>query len=262
VCRAACLTVVSLAGVFVFSFWWWMQLVLVLVGLSGIAFLVNSFGLYMRSHGQTPFDFERLCAEGGKFARTRDDRLVEYWSYGSEDYTARVLISLHCSGMTARVEALQQGPICSSLGLRGIAISWGAHGYTDMKPGRRIMDWPHEDLAAVLDAELVQTFMVTGCSAGSSAHALAAAWAFPARCEAVGLAGVGLPDTICRESGLPRPRGGRGPAAATLGQWWMGWCFALRGLVVFCGAGRGMRCVRQVGESVFTCIVEVGGNVR
>jgi pimeloyl-ACP methyl ester carboxylesterase len=52
--------------------------------------------------------------------------------------------------------------------VRGIAISLPGYGYTDMKPGRKVLDWANEDLLAVLDQEGVDEFMITGHSQGTA----------------------------------------------------------------------------------------------
>jgi len=159
------------------------------------------FGRRLRSCGQAPFDAVDLEAEGGQFAVTADGRFVEYFVYGTTDPEAGVVVNMHGSGLEARFEVALYQSICDELGVRGIAISLPGYGCTDMKPGRKVLDWANEDLLAVLDREDVEEFMITGHSLGTP-HAMAAAYAHPGRCVGLGLNAPLLPTAVCHEEGF------------------------------------------------------------
>ncbi|MDH4017355.1 MAG: alpha/beta hydrolase [Actinomycetota bacterium] len=174
-----------------------------LVSLAGVAFLgLFGFGARLRREGQKPIDDDSLRADNGRTATTADGRTVEYFTYGSSDPASEVVVNMHGSGLEGRFEKVLHAPICESLGVRGIAISLPACGNTDMKPGRRVIDWATEDLAAVLDAESVDTFMITGHSQGNP-HAMAAAVAYPDRVVGIGFNAPLLPASIVQAEGLP-----------------------------------------------------------
>lgn len=70
-----------------------------------------------------------------------------------------------------------------------------------MKPGRQVVDWPREDLEAVLKKEGVEKFMIMGHSQGT-AHAMAAAYYFQERCEGFGLNAPLLPTKVSKEEDI------------------------------------------------------------
>jgi pimeloyl-ACP methyl ester carboxylesterase len=179
------------------------RLLLALLGLTTATFLgLLGFGARLRSRGQDPVDPTSLAAASGKTATTPDGRTVEYFTYGSTNPAAPVVVNVHGSGLEGAFEKTLHGPICESLGVRGIAISLPACGNTDMKPGRRVIDWATEDLAAVLDAESVDAFMITGHSQGNP-HAMAAAVAYPDRVTGIGFNAPLLPAGTAEAEGLP-----------------------------------------------------------
>ena len=198
----------------------------------GLYLLAVGFGLYLRRGGQRRFDPHALEAEGGKYVTTADGRIVEYFVYGGADPTVRTVVNMHGSGTEAREQARLNAPICEALGVRGIAISLPGFGYSDVQPGRRVKDWPREDLAPVLAQEGVDKFMITGHSQGNP-HAMAAAWHFGDRCEGLGLYAPLLPTPVSKEEGV---KGAIGidslPTTETLRKWYMGWYFTVMHLTV------------------------------
>lgn len=108
---------------------------------------------------------------------------------------------MHGSGPEAMSEIAFNEKCCIELVLKGIAISLPGYGYTDMKPGRQVADWPKEDLAAVLKKEEVDKFMIIGHSQGT-VHAMAAAYYYPERCEGFGLNAPLLPSKVSKEVGV------------------------------------------------------------
>ena len=173
-----------------------------LASISLVLLALTLWGLYLKNQGQEPFDSEALAADGGKYAVSSDGRKIEYFTYGSTDPNAPVVVNMHGSGPEAFSEKSFYAPICEALNVRGISLSLPGHGYTDMKPGRQVKDWPSEDLEPVLVQEQVNKFMITGHSSGNP-HALAAGWYFKSRCIGMGLNAPLLPAPICRELEIP-----------------------------------------------------------
>jgi pimeloyl-ACP methyl ester carboxylesterase len=92
------------------------------------------------------------------------------------------------------------------------------------------LNWPAEDLAAVLDAEGVRQFHITGHSQGTP-HAMAAALHFPDRCIGLGLNAPLIPVALCEELSLDRTLGaGQTPTSSQLERAVMGWYFTLMGM--------------------------------
>ncbi|MGR5285270.1 alpha/beta hydrolase [Vibrio maritimus] len=194
-------------------------------------FLFNFWGTRLRDSGMKPIDSNLLKNSQQKIAITRDGRSVAYCVYGSQDLTAPVVINMHGSGLEAGFERQTYQKISSSLGCRGIAISLPGCGFSDEKPGRRVVDWPKEDLEAVLNAEGVEAFHITGHSQGTP-HAMAAALHFGDRCIGLGLNAPLLPTALCEELGTGATIGTGGtPTSKQLRQYYMGWYFAVFRLV-------------------------------
>ena len=158
----------------------------IVLGFVSIYLFLQSIGLYLLKKGPSPFDVKALENDGGKFAETEKGRKVEYFVFGNLQDSSKVLICMHGSGPEARSEVAFNQKSCTELGIKGIAISIPGYGYTDMKPGRKVVDWPKEDLAAVLQKEAVNKFMIMGHSQGT-VHAMAAAYYYPNRCEGFGV---------------------------------------------------------------------------
>ena len=90
-----------------------------------------------------------------------------------------------------------------------------------------MVDWPAEDLDAVLTAERIGEFHITGHSQGTP-HAMAAALHFQERCIGLGLNAPLLPTLLCEELGTGATIGTGGtPTSSKLKQVTMGWYFSV-----------------------------------
>ena len=167
----------------------------------------NIYGNCIRARGQRPLDdasMARLRLNGldPKFAKTDTNpkRNVEYLVYGASnpDPTLPVMINMHGSGFEASIEKSIHHTAAEHFGVKGIAISWVGHGGTDIKVGRQVCEWAAEDLDAVLRAESVGEFFITGHSSGNP-HAMVAAWHFGGRCVGLGLNAPCIDDVLCKE---------------------------------------------------------------
>lgn len=204
-------------------------LVTVLV-LATFVVVVNFIGLRIRNKGMRQIAPGELENAEQLIARTKDGRQVAYCRYGSQDTTKPVVINIHGSGLEATFERTTYEDICLSLDCRGIAISLPGCGFSDEKPGRKVIDWPAEDLAAVLAAESIDKFHITGHSQGTP-HAIAAALHFTERCVGLGLNAPLIPTSLCNELGFARTLGtGQTPTSQQLKTAYMGWYFSLMGL--------------------------------
>ncbi|MBL4796688.1 MAG: alpha/beta hydrolase [Oleispira sp.] len=204
---------------------------LVVVGvLVALGVLVTLMGIRIRNNGMRPIVQSQVDADWQRLAITKDGRQVAYCTYGSQDVTASVVINMHGSGLEAGFERTTYEKICTALGCRGIAISLPGCGFTDEKPGRQVRDWPAEDLAAVLEAEGISQFHITGHSQGTP-HAMAAALHFSDRCIGLGLNAPLIPTALCEELNIDSTLGtGQTPTSAQLKQASMGWYFTLMGM--------------------------------
>ena len=149
----------------------------------GIAAIYVTFiigGLIVKSQGQSEINQDSIIRDNAKIATDKNGRKIEYFLYGSTEKNAPVIINMHGSALDGTFEKAVHQKTCEELGVRGIAISLPGVGNTDMKKGRRVVDWASEDLQAVLEAENVDTFMITGHSQGNP-HAMAAAYYFKDR---------------------------------------------------------------------------------
>lgn len=188
---------------------------------------LNAWGCHIRARGMKPIDAAKLATGGQKRATTPDGRQVAYCTYGVQDTSAPVVINMHGSGLEAGFERATYANICAQLGCRGIAISEPGCGFSDQKPGRLVKDWPAEDLMAVLDAEGVGAFFITGHSQGTP-HAMAAALHFGNQCLGLGLNAPLLPTAFCKEVGVDTAIGtGSTPTSAQLEKTRFGWYFTM-----------------------------------
>jgi pimeloyl-ACP methyl ester carboxylesterase len=205
-------------------------MMIVLYSIMALLFLIlviNFWGISIRNAGQKPIDTAELKKLNQKLATTTDNRQVAYCVYGSSDSAAPVVINMHGSSLECGFERATYEKVTAALGIRGIAISQPGCGFSDEKPGRVVKDWPREDLEAVLKAENVEKFYITGHSQGTP-HAMAAAWAMPDRCLGIGLNAPLMPSALIDELGLGKTIGtGATPTSTSLKKRSMGWFFAL-----------------------------------
>ena len=155
-------------------------------------------GLIIKNKGQREINREILLGEGGKLALDQNNRKIEYFTYGSSDTNALVVINIHGSGLDGTFEKLVHQKSCDELNVKGISISLPGYGNTDVKIGRSVIDWASEDLNAVLNLENVNEFIITGHSQGNP-HAMAAAFHYKKRCVGLGLNAPLLPGDLSKE---------------------------------------------------------------
>ena len=168
------------------------------VGLLVLFLIFTIGGLIIKNKGQKDINRDTLLSEGAKLALDQNGRKIEYFTYGSSDTNALVVINIHGSGLDGTFEKLVHQKSCKELNVRGISISLPGYGNTDVKIGRSVIDWASEDLNAVLNLENVNEFMITGHSQGNP-HAMAAAFHFKERCVGLGLNAPLLPDDLTKE---------------------------------------------------------------
>lgn len=109
-----------------------------------------------------------------------DGRALAYTEYGDE--SGQPLFFFH-GGNDSRLEGAILDETARQLGVRVIAPDRPGYGHSTFQPGRTFLDWP-TDVAALADALSLARFSVAGHSGGGP-HALAAAYALPARLESV-----------------------------------------------------------------------------
>ena len=90
-----------------------------------VLFLIFTFGgLIIKNKGQNDINKEALLNEGGKLALDQNDRKIEYFTYGSTDTNAIVVINIHGSGLDGTFEKLVHQNSCNELNVKGISISF------------------------------------------------------------------------------------------------------------------------------------------
>ena len=124
-------------------------------------------------------DTSKIEADGGKWIRLDDGRIVEYFVMGSSSADATVLVD--CPGGNCTGHMFYAFPswidTAKSLNYKVVSLSLPGFGYSSINPGRKIKDWPVTDLLPVLKKEMIEEFLVTGISFGTC-HAFATAWNF------------------------------------------------------------------------------------
>lgn len=187
----------------------------------------NHIGVRIREKGMRSISTQEIEEAGQKYALTDDGRLIAYAVYGSEQLGAQVVINMHGSALEAGFEKATYANICQELNVKGIAISLPGCGFTDQKPGRKVVEWASEDLAAVLKAENVEQFYITGHSQGTP-HAMATALTYPDRVIGLGLNAPLLPTALNKELGFASTIGtGQTPHSSSLKKYSMGWYFSI-----------------------------------
>ncbi|CAK8988498.1 unnamed protein product [Durusdinium trenchii] len=148
-------------------------------------------------------DVSKIFAAGGKYAQAEDGRIIEYYTYGSEDREAQILLQINGSCGSGRLFKEMTGIVNTfqELKIRGISISLPGHGFSSNHPSRRIGDWPRQDVRPVFEKEnITGQFMVAGMSFGSS-HAMAVMHEFPERVTHAHLLVPYLPVEVRRQEG-------------------------------------------------------------
>ena len=154
-----------------------------------------------------PIDVNAITRDGGKFIQHADGRIVEYFTYGSEDPLAPVFLQINGSLGTGYFPAnlpLVSGKM-KELGLRGLSITIPGHGYTSMfDEGYQLGSWARLDVEPVLAAEGMGTapLMVEGSSYGAGI-ALGVAKHFGDRLTHMHLHVPYIPYELRKEVGIP-----------------------------------------------------------
>jgi len=189
----------------------------------------TAVGLYLRAKQEDPFD-EKACAKAGCcHVKSRDGRVVAYYVFGSQKPDAKVMVFCHGMGDDGSIfEALIPPKVLERLNVRGIAPSLPSHGFSDVQKGRRIGDWPRDDLEPILQQEGVSKFIVQGVSLGT-AHALACGAYFGSdKCVALGVIAPFVSAAICDEFGLENPCKTKGiPGIEFYDKFHNAWIFAV-----------------------------------
>ncbi|VEU40692.1 unnamed protein product [Pseudo-nitzschia multistriata] len=143
------------------------------------SFLPESSSMWAIRPYPDPIDTSLIEADGGKWIRLDDGRVVEYFVSGSSSPDARVLVDCPGGNCTGRLFSAVPAHVgaAEELNYKVVSVSVPGFGYSSIQPGRRIKDWPITDLLPVLKKEKVGEFLVTGTSFGTC-HALATAWQF------------------------------------------------------------------------------------
>lgn len=173
----------------------------IFVGLVSIHLILIIGGLIVKSQGQSEINQASVIRDNAKITSDKNGRKIEYFLYGSKDKNAPVILNMHGSGLDGTFEKAVNQKACEELGVRGIAISLPGVGNTDMKKGRKVIEWASEDLQAVLEAEDVGKFMITGHSQGNP-HAMAAAFHYGNRVIGLGLNAPLLPNDVTEDIGI------------------------------------------------------------
>eukprot|EP00931_Biecheleriopsis_adriatica_P042841 TRINITY_DN24448_c0_g1_i1.p1 TRINITY_DN24448_c0_g1~~TRINITY_DN24448_c0_g1_i1.p1 ORF type:complete len:349 (+),score=46.10 TRINITY_DN24448_c0_g1_i1:50-1048(+) len=152
-----------------------------------------------------PIATSDIEADGGKWIETADGRIVEYFVAGSQKPDATVLVDCPGGYMTGKEFLKFPSWIakCEQLNFKVIGISVPGFGYSTIQPGRKVANWPKDDVAPVLEKEGVSKFVVMGCSLGS-VHAMAIAHHFGMRVQKLGLRVPYISNDTCDSLGIAR----------------------------------------------------------
>lgn len=124
----------------------------------------------------------------GKQVKLTDGRRLGYAEFG--DPAGEPVFFFH--GMPgSRLFRNPDDSIAESLGVRLIVVDRPGIGLSDLKPKRKLLDWP-DDVVDLADALQLDRFAVAGVSAGGP-HAMACAYKIPYRLSGVALISAAAP---------------------------------------------------------------------
>jgi len=140
----------------------------------------NIYTTYLRREPD-PVDVRNILREGGKYVvlsqeQPKSDRILEYFTYGSQDKNSPVIVEFNGFGGTAKRLKEVGDEDYKKLGLKGIGITIPGFGYSTLHEGHRVKNWPL-DVEQVLEKENVTRFILKGQSFGSG-HAMSVAHYF------------------------------------------------------------------------------------
>lgn len=228
------------------------SILIVIVSCLVIGYLfLTCYGLILKKKGQDAFVEADLIKKGGKYVKSLDGRIIEYFVYGKLSDYESVVVNMHGSGLEAKYESDFYSPVCEGLNIKGISISMPGCGFSDVQPGRVVYDWAKDDLEIVLDAENVNEFMITGYSQGT-VHAMAAAKYFKKRCIGLGLYAPFIPKCELKNTKTKNVIGdGYVPYTKTLNKIYGAFYFAVihLSLSVFVKQS-GKAAIKKIGKSI------------
>jgi pimeloyl-ACP methyl ester carboxylesterase len=153
-----------------------------------------------------PSDPSIIEADGGKWIRLPSDgRLVEYFVHGSTKTDAAILVDCPGGGCTGALVGKLPGVVewCEAHNVKIISPSYPGFGYSEVRPGWTIGEWPKSDLEPILEQEgVTDSFLVTGTSFGTP-HAQAVAVYFGERVKVLGLRVPYVGRHVSEDVGLP-----------------------------------------------------------
>ena len=154
-----------------------------------------------------PVNVSKIILDGGKYIQHEDGRVVEYFTYGSDEADVPVLLQINGSMGTGFLCARNQyvDAKLKELKIKGLSITIPGYGYTSMfKPGYKLGDWAALDVAPVLEAEGLgdAPLMVEGSSYGGG-MALGVAKHFGERVTHLHLHVPYIPFELRQELGFP-----------------------------------------------------------
>jgi len=123
-------------------------------------------------------DIQHNGTDSTKWIQKQDGRIIEYYTFGSEEPDAKIFIIINGSNGSAQFfsEMPSMVTVLKEKNVKGISINIPGHGFTSRDPLRRMGEWAKSDVEPVLQAEGVfedAPLMVEGSSHGSShAHSV------------------------------------------------------------------------------------------
>ena len=146
------------------------------------------------------FDPNKVALTQGQQLRLQDGRRLGFAEFG--DPGGKPVFFFH--GLPgSRLFRHPDESIVTSLRVRLITIDRPGFGYSDVKPGRTLLDWP-ADVVALADALGIGKFAVAGVSAGGP-YTAACAYKIPERLSGVALVSSAGP------TGAPQAKKGMSP---------------------------------------------------
>lgn len=153
-----------------------------------------------------------ITSYGGNYVQLSTGRIIEYFTCGSSQPDASILIDCPGGGCTGSLLRSLPGvdDWCHANNVRAISPSFPGFGLSDVKPGWTIGEWPKTDLEPILQKEGIifdgtgtQKIIVVGTSFGSP-HAQAVAVHFgPKIVKSLGLRVPYVGQTVSEDVGLP-----------------------------------------------------------
>ncbi|MEM8863860.1 MAG: alpha/beta hydrolase, partial [Chloroflexota bacterium] len=113
----------------------------------------------------------------------KDGRKLAYSTYGSEPEGKPIFY--HHGWPSSRLEGANYGDAATKLNGRLIAVDRPGIGRSDLKPNRKLLDWP-DDLSELADQLGIDQFYVLGTSGGGP-YVAACAYRIPDRLLGAGI---------------------------------------------------------------------------